>query len=83
MAIQMIGTAAIPKQKRPPRESKYPFSSLAVGEAFTVTGDTIPSKGATSIRAAAASYRNAQGVPEHRFKVLTDDSGTVTVWRVK
>ena len=83
MAIQMVGSVPIPKQVRPTREAKYPFSSLAVGEAFTVSAESLPSKGAQSVRAAAAGYRKNQGVLEHRFKVLTDADGVVTVWRVK
>lgn len=83
MAIQIVGSVPIPKQVRPPKVAKYPFSSLAVGEAFTVSADSLPSKGAQSIRAAAAGYRKNQGVLEHRFKVLTDADGIVTVWRIK
>lgn len=86
MAIELNGALPIPKQQRKvnPRESKYPFSSLAVGEAFTVSGETLPKGGASSVRASVSNYRRANPMSDtHRFKVLPNEDGTVTVWRVK
>lgn len=73
----------IPTVTRTLRGSKYPLVHLEPGECFIVPKDQLPSKGASSLRAAVGQFKKASG-SEAKFIIRTiQEDGSVGVWRVE
>ena len=81
MAFQIVDNLPVPPRSVGSRESKYPFDSLAVNQAFIVPKDEVPESKDVAIRAAANQYRRRVGVT-HKFTVRNLEDGSVGVWRV-
>lgn len=72
----------MPVATRALRGSKYPLGVLDVGQCFVVPVESLPAKGASSIRAAIGQYRRSTGT-DSKFSVRVLEDGAVGVWRVE
>lgn len=82
MSFVIRNDIPVPTVTRTLRVSKYPLVHLEPGECFIVPKDQLPSKGASSLRAAVGQFKKTSG-SEAKFVVRTIEDGSVGVWRVE
>ena len=83
MTFVIRSDVPLPVSTRAPRGSKYPIAHLEVGECFLVPASELPSKGASSLRAAVGQYKKSSGsLAKFAIRTIVED-GSVGVWRVE
>ena len=80
MAYEIIDGLPLPEN---PKEAKYPFSSMAVGQAFLIpAAEVAPNSTLHRLRRAVSNWKRKQDRRDTQFAIREMEDGSLGVWRL-